>query len=286
MTPQEQDLAALASRRDPRYDAATIAKFATDFGAQKPVVQGRTGSRIPKISDIKNAQLAFDQGYDAVEHNGRIIYNPKTITADDFDLITGGGSDSRLDPRYHAQGRGRVRLTPDGLTPEEAERRAQQVMENAQEERQFRRDLARAREMGGGLPANQWEFAGQVMRQNTPAGPGQAVMGNQLGAFTNYGAGLNSLYNSASGPYGQLQAAAAYIAPSKYDAQARRFEAAAQLAAEREKASAKRDIARQIVNSMGGVGRGVTGFETDYGAGASLAPVQTRRFRPQLQQMG
>ena len=94
----------------------------------------------------------------------------------------------------------------------------------------------------------------------------------------NVSSGLAGLFNSGSGPYGQMQAAAAYTAPARNDRQARMYEADTARDIAGLKYGTANTIARQFANALGGQGLPMTGVQTDYGASARLNPVDFRRF--------
>lgn len=92
--------------------------------------------------------------------------------------------------------------------------------------------------------------------------------------------GLNDLmgaFNSASGPYGQLQTAAAYTAPARNDRQARMYEADTSRDIAKMKYSTANRVLSNLANLMQG-GQQMNGFETDYGASAMLRPTNLKRF--------
>lgn len=92
--------------------------------------------------------------------------------------------------------------------------------------------------------------------------------------------GLNDLmgaFNSASGPYGQMQAAAAYTAPARNDRQARMYEADTSRDIAKMKYSTANRVLSNLANLMQG-GQQMNGFETDYGASAMLRPTNLKRF--------
>lgn len=91
--------------------------------------------------------------------------------------------------------------------------------------------------------------------------------------------GLNDLmgaFNSASGPYGQLQTAAAYTAPARNDRQARMYEADTAKEIARMKTGTANRVLSNLANLM--QGNQMNGFETDYGASAMLRPTNLKRF--------
>lgn len=126
--------------------------------------------------------------------------------------------------------------------------------------------------MGGGDWASAWQNA------NRPTSGLFGHLAGQMLAGPQTSGGLAGLFNSAAGPYGQMQAAAAYTAPSRHDASARRYEADTQRDVAKLKYGTAGTIARQLMNMIGGGAGPMTGLSTDYGASAQLKPVDFRRF--------
>ncbi len=125
--------------------------------------------------------------------------------------------------------------------------------------------------LGGGDWASAW-------RQATT--PQDSLIGHlirQQVSGPNVSSGLAGLFNSASGPYGQLQQAAAYTAPARNNRQARMYEAdTAQDIAKMKYGTANR-VLGQLSNLLANPNQ-MTGFETDYGASAMLRPTNLRRY--------
>lgn len=120
--------------------------------------------------------------------------------------------------------------------------------------------------VGGGDWASQWG------KQANP-------QSSQYAGYSPAG-GLNDLmgaFNSASGPYGQLQSAAAYTAPARNDRQARMYEADTTKDIAKMKYSTANRVLSNLANLMQG-GQQMNGFETDYGASAMLKPTNLKRF--------
>lgn len=125
--------------------------------------------------------------------------------------------------------------------------------------------------VGGGDWASAW-LAAQQPRQT----PFDIQVGRQL-AGPNVSSGLAGLFNSASGPYGQMQAAAAYTAPARNDRQARMYEADAAKEIANMKYSTANRVLGNLANLMSSPAQ-MNGFETDYGASARLQPTNIRRY--------
>jgi len=126
--------------------------------------------------------------------------------------------------------------------------------------------------IGGGDWASAWQNA---QRPQTDL---RSLLGGQMLAGPNTTSGLAGLFNSASGPYGQMQLAAALTAPSRNDAAARRYEADTQKDIAGLKYGTANKIASQLANLIGGGMAPLTGLQTDYGMSAHLKPTDLRRF--------
>lgn len=144
---------------------------------------------------------------------------------------------------------------------------------------------ARLRDRIGTGPRNPWDsfglgggdWAGAWQNATRPQTDLRSLLGAQMLAGPNTQNGLAGLFNSASGPYGQLQAAAAFTAPARHDSAARRYEADTQRDVARMKYGTANKIASQLANLIGNGGP-MTGLQTDYGMSAQLKPVDLRRF--------
>lgn len=118
--------------------------------------------------------------------------------------------------------------------------------------------------VGGGDWASQW---------GKQADPRSQISNNFYS-----GLGLDTdLFNSASGPYGQLQLAAAHTAPARNDRQARMYEADTAKDIAGMKYGTAKQVLGQLANLMSNPSQ-MNGFETDYGASAMLKPTNLRRF--------
>lgn len=93
-----------------------------------------------------------------------------------------------------------------------------------------------------------------------------------------YGGIDTDLFNSASGPYGQMQQAAAYTAPARNDRQAREYEADTS----RYIADRKYDTASQLFSQLQqAINKpNIAGVETDYGAFAKVMPTLMAKYMP------
>lgn len=103
-----------------------------------------------------------------------------------------------------------------------------------------------------------------------------SLVGQQM-AGPNTSSGLAGLFNNASGPYGQMQAAAAMTAAPRADERARRYEADTQRSIAGMKYGTAKQVASQLANMIGN-NAPLTSIQTDYGAGLNLKPVDFRRF--------
>lgn len=121
---------------------------------------------------------------------------------------------------------------------------------------------------GGGDWASAWTQA-----QQPKQGIFDALIGNQVRGFTGYGDQLNNLYNSPSGPYGQMQAAAAYTAPAR----SQRY-----VADSNERiADRKYDAAESMFGRLSqALQPNVANVETDYGAFAKVMPTIMAKYFP------
>lgn len=114
---------------------------------------------------------------------------------------------------------------------------------------------------GGGDWASAWSKAMQPQR-----GIFESLVGNQLGSFLDYGKGLNQTFNSATGPYGQMQAAAVATAPSR-----------AQRAISKDKLGMLSGLFDQMSANKT---PSVSSVETDYGAYAKMLPSLMKKYLP------
>lgn len=118
--------------------------------------------------------------------------------------------------------------------------------------------------VGGGDWASQW---------GKQADPRSRINSNFY-----QGLGLDTdIFNSPTGPYGQLQMAAAYSAPARNDRQARMYEADTAKEIARMKTGTANRVLSNLANLMSNPNQ-MNGFETDYGASAMLKPTNLRRF--------
>lgn len=161
------------------------------------------------------------------------------------------------------------------------------VQQNAAEEAAARKARLAARNQPlttADLPQNPYELAAWLQLRPGSGGVPYGDGGRNYWSFDN---GLTEQFNSASGPYGQLQAAAVATAPSR----AARDIAEIQAAVDLDKNRGQREFAQQLVSSLFGAnglgGPRRTGIATDYGAGVSMpdAPqhVNLAKFRPKSQ---
>jgi len=125
-----------------------------------------------------------------------------------------------------------------------------------------------------GAGGNPWGPFGPQQQRRTPSIWEQLVAKQLAGPNTT--SGLAGLFNSAEGPYGQLQMAAAMMAPAKADERARRYEADTSRAIARDRNKTVDNLASRLMNLVGGAP--MTGLTTDYGMSAELKPVNFRRF--------
>lgn len=114
---------------------------------------------------------------------------------------------------------------------------------------------------GGGDWASAWSKAMQPQR-----GIFDSIVGNQVGSFLDYGKGLNQTFNSATGPYGQMQAAAVATAPSR-----------AQRAISKDKLGMLSGLFDQMSANKT---PSVSSVETDYGAYAKMLPSLMKKYLP------
>lgn len=128
-----------------------------------------------------------------------------------------------------------------------------------------------------GVGGGDWASAWLKAQQKDPGMFGSLVQQQMAGPQTT--TGLAGLFNNAGGPYGQLQSAAAYIAPSKADERARKYEADTQRAIADKKYNTSQAIAGNLARLIGSGVQPMQGLTTDYGASAMLKPTNTRRFR-------
>lgn len=128
-----------------------------------------------------------------------------------------------------------------------------------------------------GVGGGDWASAWLKAQQKDPGMFGSLVQQQMAGPQAT--TGLAGLFNNAGGPYGQLQSAAAYIAPSKADERARKYEADTQRAIADKKYNTSQAIAGNLARLIGSGVQPMQGLTTDYGASAMLKPTNTRRFR-------
>lgn len=128
-----------------------------------------------------------------------------------------------------------------------------------------------------GVGGGDWASAWLKAQQKDPGIFGAQVQQQMAGPQTT--TGLAGLFNNAGGPYGQLQSAAAYIAPSKADERARKYEADTQRAIADKKYNTSQAIAGNLARLIGSGVQPMQGLTTDYGASAMLKPTNTRRYR-------
>jgi hypothetical protein len=107
-----------------------------------------------------------------------------------------------------------------------------------------------------------WAQVWQNAMQPKPTLEG-SLMGNQLSGFLNYGDQLNQQYNSPTGPYGQLQAAATMQRPYKAQENVARTQADADKYIADSKSKTALGFAEMVRNAIGG---SPTAISTDYGA--------------------
>ncbi len=130
------------------------------------------------------------------------------------------------------------------------------------------------------------DWASQFGRMTEPR-PGifGAIAGNQANlAAGGYANQLNQTFNSPSGPYGQMQAAAAVTAPAR----ASRDIAAMQTSADRDIARMRFDTTQELfgklLGRMGQAGdvqsQPISGIETDYGGFAKITPNSAKKYMP------
>jgi hypothetical protein len=109
-----------------------------------------------------------------------------------------------------------------------------------------------------------------------------AIAANQLGGFLNYGNALDQAYNSASGPYGQLQQAAVLTAPSRAERAVASITSQAQERMNAQNNATKAQIARAIAGAISGGGRGeLSESASDFQRYSPLYDPRLRRPRPQ-----
>lgn len=155
---------------------------------------------------------------------------------------------------------------PQGVTPQDRVNARAQFQADARLRDQTRPQttLADLFGIGGGDWASQWG--------------NQADPRNRINQNFYQGLGLDTgIFNSPTGPYGQLQQAAVLSAPARNDRQARMYEADVAKDIAGMKYGTAKQVLGQLSNLLGGRQQ-LNGFETDYGASAMLRPTNLRRY--------
>lgn len=248
----------LAEQRAAEQQAATL--------LQQIMSGGLPGRDVLPPGPTTTAPRPGQTGYIADPFAGQIaagtrapvsVYQPYTATASNGGSVADGGPGAAYGNRAAA---------PAMTAQDRVNARAQALADaRLRNQTQPKTSMADLFGVGGGDWASQWGKAND---------PRSQISNNFYG-----GLGLDTdIFNSASGPYGQLQMAAAYTAPARNDRQARMYEADTSKDIAQMKYGTAGKIASQLANLIGGGAGPMTGLQTDYGASAKLNPVDFRRF--------
>lgn len=233
-----------------------IGSLGNNLGRMLPALPAMAGQSLAQALVSGGRGLSQYLGGGGQQPRGGVMMPSFDFDPNTFEALAQIGSGASPYTAYGGQAGAPARPTGGQVDPRQA-----LVTQRAMEDAELRRAIIAQRKLAA----------------NAPSGGRAAINQNFY-----KGLGLDTdIFNSATGPYGQLQAAAIATAPSRAARDIARIEAetARQVNSSRT-ATANRLIDALLsgggIGAFGGAGVPLTGVKTDYGAGVRLSPIFLR----------